>query len=248
MGMDVGTDQHTDDRPGDELMDDDAFAKKFFATDLSDVPSPVDEDGEADGGAPAARAGRRGRHPAMMVAVIVASAVLQFLFWEDTAYWLSGRGGAAAAGPADLGDSMRWRDTFRGDPTHVPAEFTHNRWVQVAGLTAFRTEAAEDSQAFLKIAYVPLYVHLRDEAPAKPTDNLVHLTVSGRLLDLTRTNRYSGVQRFYAESFGLPTRKAWMLVAQDRPDAYWWAAAMQLVFATFILVNGYLLVRALRER
>ena len=223
-------------------MDEDEFARRFFEQDLSDLPGP---DSASDGGgAPA----RTGRHPAMMVAVMVFSALLMWMFWEDTAYWLSGRGdGPAAAGPVDIGDSAQWKRDFERDPTFAPPTLRHNSYVRVAGLTAYRTEAAKSREAFLKIVFLPLYVQLMDEAPSRPTDHLVHLTVSGRLLDLTRTARYRGVQHFYAENFGLPTRTAFALVAEDKPEHYWWAPLLQALFLTFIGINGTLLVRALRE-
>jgi hypothetical protein len=223
-------------------MDEDEFARRFFVTDLSDVAG----DGDAEGASGGRARRRMGRHPAMMVAVMVASVLMMFMFREDASYWLAGRG--AAAGPADLGDSVQWRDAFQADPNHRPAAFVHNRYVRVAGLTAYRTEATADRQAFLKIAFVPLYVHLKDEPPTRASDNLVHLSVSGRLVDLTRTDRYEGVRRFYAESFGLPTRRAWMLVVQDRPGDHWWAAALEVVFGAFIAINGAMLVRFLRDR
>lgn len=224
------------------LMEEDEFARRFFEQDLSDLPA----DSAPDEAVPA---GPSGRHPAVMVAVMVFSILLIWMFQEDSAYWMSGqRGGEAAAGPVDIGDSVQWRGQFQKDPTYAPDELRNNRYIRVRGLTAFRTEAAEKQQAFLKIAFLPVYVHLKNEPPAKPSDHLVHLTVSGRLLDLTRTGRYRGVQRFYAEQFGLQTRSAFMLVAEDKPSAYWWSPLLQGLFGLFIIVNGVMLVRTLRER
>lgn len=225
------------------LMDEDEFARRFFEQDLSDLPAA---DGDSD--AEAAPSGPRSRHPAVMVAVMVFSALLMWMFWEDTAYFLSGKwGGEAVGGPVDIGDSVQWRAEFQNNPTYAPEQLRHNRYIRVGGLTAFRTEAAKKQEAFLKIAYLPIYVHLKDEPPSKPTDHLVHLTVSGRLLDLTRTGRYRGVQRFYAEQFGLPTRSAFMLVAEDKPAHYWWAPLLQGLFGLFIVANGAMLVRSLRQ-
>ena len=216
------------DHDTDDLMSEDEYARRFFETDLSDLGQKQEER-------------RRGRHPALMVAVMVFSMVLMWMFKEDTLYFLQ-----QEAEPQDLGDTMQWRRHFRSNPEHVPETLSHNAYVRVAGLTAFRTESESERQAYLKLAYVPLYVHLKDEKPSRPTDHFVHLTVSGRLLDLTRTGRYLSVQRFYAEQFDLPTRRAFMLVAEDTPGSYWWTLLLQAVFAVFFLVNGTLLVRALR--
>ena len=208
----------------DRLMSEDEFTRRFFETDLADLPS-----------------GPTGRHPALMVAVMVFSAALMWLFWEDTRYWLE------APKPVDIGDTIQWRRHHQNNAAYSPDGLRHNSYVRVAGLTTFRTEATGARQAFLKMSYVPILVHLRDEAPSERTDMLVHLTVSGRLLDLTRTSRYSGVQRFYAERFGVPTRRAYMLVAEDRPGSYWWTLALQALFGSFILANGVMLARSLRR-
>jgi len=212
------------DRETDELMADDEFARRFFETDLSDLEPERP---------------RQGRHPVLMVAVMVFSVILMWMFKEDTTYFLKQRGE-----PQDLGDTVQWRRHFQNNPEHVPEGLVHNSYVRIGGLTAFRTESESANQAFLKLAYVPVYVHLKDEKPARPTDNLVHLTVSGRLLDLTRTGQYRGVQRFYAEQFDLPTQRAFMLVAEDKPETYWWALLLQGLFVVFLLFNGGLLVRA----
>ncbi len=233
-------------------MDEDEFARRFFEQDLSDIPqsgsAQAEEESDSGAGAATGPPRRTGRHPAMMVAVMVFSALLSWMFWDDTAYWLSGQGsGEAAAGPVDIGDSVQWRAQFQSDPTFAPDALRHNRYIRVGGLTAFRTEAAAKQQAFLKIAYLPIYVHLQNEPPSRPTDHLVHLTVSGRLIDMSRTGRYRGVQRFYAEQFGLPTRSAFMMVAEDKPANYWWSPLLQGLFGAFILANGAMLVRTLRR-
>jgi len=215
------------DRETDKLMDDDEFARRFFETDLSDLPQPTRHEG---------------RHPVLMVAVMVFSAILMWMFAGDTRYFLFERGE-----PHDLGDTMVHRKAHQLDPAHVPDGLQNDDYVRIRGLTAFRTESDKRDQAFLKMAYVPVYVHLRDDKPGKPSDHLVHLTVSGRLLDLTHTSRYLGVQRFYSEQFDLPTRRAFMLVAEDKPGSYWWTIPLQGLFILFILFNGWLLVRTLRS-
>lgn len=215
------------DRDNEALMSDDEFARRFFETDLSDLPKPPR---------------RQGRHPVLMVAVMVFSAILMWMFAGDTRYFLRERGE-----PHDLGDTMQYRRQFQMDAEHVPEGLQHDDYVRIAGLTAFRTESEKREQAFLKLAYVPVYVHLRNEKPARRSDNLVHLTVSGRLLDLTHTSQYAGVQRFYAEQFDLPTRRAFMLVAEDKPGSYWWTLPLQGLFVIFILINGVLLVRSIRS-
>lgn len=223
-------------------MDEDEFARRFFEQDLSDLPT---SESVQSSGAPK---GRSRRHPVMMVAVILFSCGLIWMFQEDSAFWFLGQWrGEAAEGPVDIGDSMKWRRQFQKDRTFAPEELRHNRYIRVAGLTAFRTEAADSQQAFLKIAYLPIYVHLKNEKREKPTDHFVHLTVSGRLLDMRRTTQYRGVQRHYAEAFGLPMRDAFMLVAEEKPSEFWWSPLLQALFCAFILVNGVLLVRTLKE-
>jgi len=208
----------------DRLMSEDEFARQFFETDLSDLPAP-----------------RRGRHPILMVAVMVFSVVLMWLFHEEAFYFFE------AKAPTDLGDTMRFRADHRVNPAHRPPSFVHNTYVRLAGLTAFRTESESSNDVFLKLAYVPVYVHMKETGPRRPSDSLVHLTVSGRLLDLRRSQDYRSVQRFYAQRFDLPTKSGFMLVAEAKPKSFWWALPLQGLFLLFIVINGAMLVRTFRR-
>lgn len=173
-----------------------------------------------------------GRHPVLTVAVMVFSAVLMWMFAEEARYSM------LPPEPIELGDTAQYRDASRKNPAHRPPEFVHNQFVRVSGLTTLRTESAKSNQAFLKLTFVPVYVHLKNEQPSRASGQLVHLTVTGRLLDMSRTHNYRSIQHFYAKSFDLPTARAFMVVAGDKPKSFWWAVPLECLFMAFIFLNG----------
>lgn len=194
-------------------------------TDLSDVPTQ-----------------RKGRHPMMMLLVIIFSGVLMWLYWDDLVYF------TRPGEPRDLGSTMSLKDRYE-ENHNFDAGFPHNSFVSISGLTGLRTAANNGEWTFLKLAYAPVYVQVGPEQSSTlDPDQTLYLTVSGRLRHIALTSRYDRLQDYYRTRFGVSFLNAYILEVGQGPSQFWWAPLLLLLFAAFIGVNLFLLVRNLARR
>lgn len=230
--MDEPRDTHTNDTAGEE----ERFFRAADAVGFGDDHDPMGIEEQV-----AERARGRVRRALMFLALVLVLGVV-LLVWlaGDLAYFVS------STEPLDLGPAEELE----------AGRLEHDRFVRVEGIArdmCIRAEVFSGKVRFLYLLGSETGGRILIEAGA-PGDadclGAVAGSFEGRLLDLTRTDRYDNVLRYYREHFPAAPRKGpvFLLRQGEQPWSAWWVPAVVLLVVLLWALNALSLWRLLRRR
>lgn len=183
---------------------------------------------------PAPPPGRRFATMALMALVVVVALALVSSVRSDLSFFF------ARDAIQDLGDVT----------TVAAASLTPNTMVTVEGtpLTAgavhYRRVMTGDSYVVFPLAgQRTVFVHLSEEAARNP-----QTSYSGRLVRFADLGgRLSSVREYLATTMDMPvTPESYVLLVDETPASCWWAVALAILAALFVLLDVMLIVRWFR--
>ena len=138
-----------------------------------------------------------------------------------------------------------------GDAAHLaPATLSSNTFVQVDGTPMAsqvvryrRLLSGETFVVFPLAGQRTVFVHMPESEMSEP-----RASYSGRLVTFGEMGgRLDGVRTFFSGELGAPvTTESYVLLVDETPQSSWWALALTLFCALFVLVDVWLLVRWFR--
>lgn len=205
------------------------------------LPGPVGPDlGAADDvdpellALPAPPAGRRLATMAVMGLAVVVALGLTAMVRHDVAYFFS------STTVSDVGQAA----------TLAPATLQSNSYVNVAGTPMAsqvvryrRLLSGETFVVFPLAGQRTVFVHMPESQLADPVT-----TYSGRLVTFGEMGgRLDGVRSFFSSELGAPvTTESFVLLVGESPPTAWWALALSVLCALFVVLDLWLLVRWFR--
>jgi hypothetical protein len=170
----------------------------------------------------------------LMAAVVVASLALASSLRYDVAYFF------ATSTVADLGEA-----------TAVdPGALTTNRYVRItgtpmaAGTVRYRRIVTGETYVVFPFAgQRTIYIHMPESAARSGRTEF-----AGRLVTFGQLGaRMRDVQEYLARTMGMPvSSESFVILVDESPESYWWALALCVLCALFVMVDVMLVVRWFR--
>lgn len=183
---------------------------------------------------PAPPPGRRFATMALMALVVVVALALVSSVRSDLAFFF------ARGQTRELGDVTTVEASSLTPNTLVTVEGTP----LTAGAVRYRRVMTGDTYVVFPLAgQRTVFVHLTEDAAHTP-----RTTYSGRLVRFADLGgRMSSIREYLAGTMDMPvTPESYVLLVDETPGSCWWAVALAMLAAAFVLVDVMLIVRWFR--
>ena len=183
---------------------------------------------------PAPPEGRRFATMGVMALAVVVAVALTSALRHDVAYFF------ASSTVTEVGEAAQLE----------PATLASNSFVEVQGTPMAsqvvryrRLLSGETFVVFPLAGQRTVFVHMPESEMSEP-----RASYSGRLVTFGEMGgRLDGVRGFFARELGAPvTTESYVLLVDESPQTAWWALALSVLCALFVLLDVWLLVRWFR--